>query len=1024
MLQKQSVPINFSQGLDLKTDPKQVSVGKFLSLQNSIFDKGGLLQKRNGFGQLETLPDNTYAYVTTLNDNLTAIGPTIAALSIGSETWIPKGSIYPMQVSVLPLIRNNANQTQCDAAVSPNGFVCTVYSETVDGTTFTHKYAVADSTTGQNIVEPTLLPGSDPTYGTPRVFLFYNYFVIIFTTHPSSYHLSFIAISYNNPSIVTTPQDITVSYTPSTTVSWDAVVYGNTMYIAYNSASGGQSAHVVSLSYFLTLTGFSHSFTGSIATMMSMSVDGTNPSVPIIYMSWYDLASMTGYTAAVNSNCGLVLAPTEIISATSVGNITCYAKNGSCQSYYEVLATPASNSNNYVSSVPCSQPGVVGSTYIVVRSVGLGSKAFSVAGTVYFLGAYQTQYQPSYFLINASISVQAAPIVAGKIAYENGGGYLTTGLPGVSVIEDVAQIAYLYKDLITALATEQNSQQTTTGGVYSQTGINLGTFTINNLGIDTAEIASTLNISGGFLWMYDGYLPVEQNFFLWPDSVVLVSSTTGGSMAAQTYYYQAVYSWTDNAGNIHRSAPSIPVSVTTSGSTSSVIVIIPTLRLTYKIANPIKIEVYRWSTANQIYYQVSASTTNPNPMEAPLYNNTTVDFEDFTDTWPDSAIIGNNIIYTNGGVVEDVNAPASNLLTLFDDRLWLVDAEDPNLLWFSKQVIEGTPVEMSDLFTFYVAPTAGAQGSTGVITSIAPMDDKLIIFKGNAIYYINGTGPDNTGANNQYSQPIFVTSTVGCINQNSIVFTPQGLMFQSDKGIWTLGRDLQTSYTGAPVQDLTLGAMVESAVNVPETNQVRFTLNTGETLMYDYYYSQWGEFVGIPAISSTIYEGLHTFINQYGEAYQESPGVYLDGRNPVLMQFTTSWLNLAGLQGYQRAYFFYILGQYLTPHKLQVSIAYDYNSSPSQSSLISPSNFNSSVPSPFGVPSAPFGANSDLEQWRVFLTKQRCQAFQISIQEVYDASFGIPAGAGLTISGLNVIVGLKSKFRTISSSNSIGGYVR
>jgi hypothetical protein len=65
-----------------------------------------------------------------------------------------------------------------------------------------------------------------------------------------------------------------------------------------------------------------------------------------------------------------------------------------------------------------------------------------------------------------------------------------------------------------------------------------------------------------------------------------------------------------------------------------------------------------------------------------------------------------------------------------------------------------------------------------------------------------------------------------------------------------------------------------------------------------------------------------------------------------------------------------------------------------------------------------------LEQWRVFLTKQRCQAFQISIQEVYDASFGIPAGAGLTISGLNVIVGLKSKFRTISSSNSIGGYVR
>lgn len=202
-------------------------------------------------------------------------------------------------------------------------------------------------------------------------------------------------------------------------------------------------------------------------------------------------------------------------------------------------------------------------------------------------------------------------------------------------------------------------------------------------------------------------------------------------------------------------------------------------------------------------------------------------------------------------------------MTLFDTRLWLVDAEDQNLLWFSKQVIENTPVEMSDLFTFYIPPTTAAQGSTGPITALAPLDDKLIIFKSNAIYYINGTGPDNTGANNNYSQPIFITSTVGCANQQSIVFMPQGLMFQSDKGIWLLDRGLGTTYIGAPVEQYNSG-LVESAQNIPETNQVRFILNTGVTLMYDYYYSQWGTFVNVPAISSCIFQNLHTFINSYG----------------------------------------------------------------------------------------------------------------------------------------------------------------
>src|SRR5580698_8674429 len=164
-------------------------------------------------------------------------------------------------------------------------------------------------------------------------------------------------------------------------------------------------------------------------------------------------------------------------------------------------------------------------------------------------------------------------------------------------------------------------------------------------------------------------------------------------------------------------------------------------------------------------------------------------------------------------------------------------------------------------------------------------------------------------------------------------------MVQSDKGIWLLGRDLSTIYIGAPVEDFNAYTITSSQV-IPDTNQVRFGLSNGSMLMYDYFVGQWGEFQGIPSLSATLYQGYHTLVNEYGDVSQETPDTYLDGSNPVLMSFTTSWLQLAGLRGYQRAYWFYLLGTYLSPHKLQVAIAYDYNSSPTQSNLIAPINYN------------------------------------------------------------------------------------
>jgi hypothetical protein len=1014
-LQKQNIDMRFGLGLDTKTDPWQVQPGKFLSLVNTVFIKGALLQKRNGFGYLTALPDATTSYLTTFNGDLTAIGTSqFRAYSAGLLNWVDRGAFTPLNLSTLPLIRSSTNQSQQDTAIN-NGLVCTSYAD-YNGSTTTYRFAVADLNTGQILIAPTaLIPSGGIVVGAPRVFALGNYFIVVFGVSNST--LQYQAVSAYSLSIGPAI-DIDLGYTPTIYGSFDAVVAGTTLYFGVNSSTVGVKAFYLTSTLLLSNT---VSFdTSHPATTISVAYDMANNKV---WYSYWDGGNSNAYSAVLNPSLTTFLAPTQILTGVSLANLTQIANNGTSTIYWETTntysynsadggGTPAAAPSNFISSITCSQTGTVGSSVVVARSVGLASKAFVNNSLTYMLVAFQSVYQPSYWMINGSGQVCM------RLSYSNGGGYMTTGLPSVVLSGSIAMVSYLTKDVVEAVNKAQLAPSA--GAVYSQTGINLAKVDFSSSNLVSSEIAESLHVSGGMLWQYDGYTPVEHGFNVWPDSLGFSTSTTGGSLTAQIYNYQVTYEWADNQGNVHRSAPSVPlvVDIHTSGtSTNSITLYVPTLRLTYKIASPVKIVIYRWSTAQEIFYQTTS-------ILQPILNNTTVDSITYVDVNADSSILGNNIIYTTGGVVEQIPAPATNVTTLYKTRLFLVDAEDPNLLWYSKQVIENVPVEMSDLFTIYVPPTASAGVATGGNTAISVLDDKLIMFKQNAIAYLTGEGPDNTGANNDYSDAFYITSTLGCTNQRSIVFMPNGLMFQAadGQGIWLLGRDLITQYVGAPVESFN-SFNVLSAVAIPGTTQVRFNLSSGVTLLYDYYYQQWGSFQGVAGISSTIFQTLHTQVDAYGRAFQETPGLYLDGSSPVLMSFTTSWMDLTGLQGYQRFYFLYMLGRYLTPFKLNVGLAYDFEeSSFQQTTLIVPSN---DPPLYWGSDSvwggsSPWGGNANTFKARLFPQKQKCESFQISVQEVYDPSFGVAAGAGLTLSGFNLVIGGKKLYRTNSATTNYG----
>ena len=1006
-LNKQAIPVNFRQGVDTKTDAKQVQLGKFLALQNSVFTKAGALTKRNGFAQLTKLPNTLQTTLTTLNNNLLATGSNLYAYSQGTQQWLNQGSIQPVSLSTETIVRNSGSQIGADTAISTTGLACTVYAQGA-----TCYYTVSDTATGQQIVQPIALEVSATN---PRVFVLSAYFIVSFLSLVAgSPHIRYIAIPISTPASPLAVQDASIDVL-SATAGYDGVVANNTLYFAWVGTAN--TIQINYLSSTLLLSG-SKFITGHTGSLVSLCAD-TSISSAVIWLTFFDgAAGVTPgnvYSAAYSPLLGVVKTPVQVLTSVILNTMTTVATQAVMTLIYETQNTytyAPNTKTDYVSTLTVSQTGgVLSGPTVVLRSVGLAAKAFYANGVIYVLVTYGEGNQPTYFLVDLSGTVYM------RLAYSNGGGYQATQvLPSVSYVNGSYYVPYARKDL---LATVNKGTGTPAGtpvnAIYTQTGINLAKFSLNTSGQYSSEIANTLHLTGGKLWMYDGAKPVEHGFNVYPENNTITTATTGGLITAQVYFYQFCYEWTDNQGNLHRSAPSIPVSVTTTGTTSANTLNVPTLRITAKVgANPVRIVGYRYSAGQPIYYQFTSIT-------APILNNTTVDSVAIVDTLADTSILGQTILYTTGGVIEHIAAPASTASCLFKSRLFLVDAEDQNLLWYSKQVIEAVPVEMSDLLTIYVAPTSGAQGSTGAVTALSTMDDKLIIFKKAAIYYVTGNGPDNTGANNDFSDPTYISSSVGCTNPSSIVLTPQGIMFQSDKGIWLLTRDLQTSYIGAAVEAYN-GQAIQSSQVIPGTNQVRFLLAASSvTLMYDYYFDQWGTFTNLSAINSTLYNGAHTYLNKAGVVYQETPGTYLDGSAPVLLSFTSSWISLAGLQGYERFYFLYLLGTYFSPYTLSVQLAYDYNASALQYVNVTPDNFSPVYGSdPLYGSSEVYGGPSNVFAARIFPQKQKCETFQITITEIYDPSKGVAAGQGLSLSGMNIVVGAKKGYRPQKAGKSFG----
>ena len=441
--------------------------------------------------------------------------------------------------------------------------------------------------------------------------------------------------------------------------------------------------------------------------------------------------------------------------------------------------------------------------------------------------------------------------------------------------------------------------------------------------------------------------------------------------------------------------------------TASAFIQIPNLRLTQKkppVRTPVILQIYRTADDQTTPFLITSVKT-------PILNNTMVDFSTFTDTQNDFVIIGNPTLYTLGGVLENIPAPACSYVTVYQDRIILLPEENKNQWWYSKQNIPGVPVEFSDFFVNNVDQAGGD------LVSCLKMDSELIFFKETQIEYITGQGPDSTGNQNDFSAPINIASDVGCSDKDSVVLTPAGIFFKSLKGIYLLARGLQLQYVGADVESYNQFSVI-SANLIENTQQVRFCLSNGQAIVYDYFVREWSTFTNIPAEDSVIFQGQFTYLTEQGLVLQETPGQYTDNGEFIKLKLQTAWLSFAGLQGFQRVYQMLFLGDYFNPHNVAVYAAYDFNPFAVQQNVTQVGAILGTGPygsDPTYGATTPYGGPPPTYKFRVNFNRQKCTTIQLTIedQQLYNSY-----GENLALSAFSFSVGSKGTADKIVAQGS------
>jgi hypothetical protein len=318
---------------------------------------------------------------------------------------------------------------------------------------------------------------------------------------------------------------------------------------------------------------------------------------------------------------------------------------------------------------------------------------------------------------------------------------------------------------------------------------------------------------------------------------------------------------------------------------------------------------------------------------------------------------------------------------------------------FSKMKEEGKPVEWND--TLY-------HPFNNKITAIKVMDDKTVVFTPDSIYGFTGTGPTNTGVNDDFTDMHLMSDKVGCINSKACSVTSEGILFQSRKGLYLMDHAQTLIYLGKDVKDYNIDfiGIIEHKLK----NELRCFSSLGTCLIYNYERKQWTIASNVFANSVSMNGALVKYVCN-GSVYRESDNFQING-TPINLKVRTNWLSFDHVQNYQRVYRMFLMGTFKSAHKLKIRVAYNF-----VDAWIDEQSITVGVENHYGDGStygsdAVYGTQSNRYQARVNFSKQKCSAMKIEIEDMSEG------GESLELSNLCFVVGIKSSANQLDEDST------
>lgn len=915
-LAPQVIPVVLGQR-DGSKSPKLSVPGSLVTLENMVQVQQDRYEKRPGSLRLGSLASGSGQRLAAMRSGAELIATDDVNLfaftdSDDAQAFVSRGSIE----SYLPRVRDlGLRGHQADVAVV-GGKVFYVYARTAGAPNVaantTIRYSVFEQATGRALVVDALIATWDDTVSDPapcpRAVVAGRHVAFLYGLRdPGTGGSSLFAraVHANAPSSLTSQVEVTTDMGASRLVAFDAYGRGGLVDVFYGSADGNlrlrrfdPRANVVAGDGAAVSTGVS----GMVAAIphdgsdgkLYCAVGGTSGADGVVRVYRFSaVESATGQAPGIFSTA-LIRVGVANAFRTACGWFD--AATGGLGIVAESWDPGTAKHLARIEKVTITAAGAA-TTATLIRSLGLASRTWQFGSSRYVVASYATaSAQQKYFVLNVT-----SPGIMARFLDGTGGGMEAhggprTALPNVYTADSGENV------LVPLVRNTPDRYLIAASLSRAMTGVAVG---------NAKEAADVTVIPGGVVRTFDGYQLGEIAPHVFPEPPTLTPSSADGSgtFAADDYLICTVFKFVDTrTGRITYSGPSAAVSVT-AASTGSVSVSQPSYRTTARTTAKPVIEVYMTGASpgtNPAFYfhnsalndetsdTVTILVTTPNITERELY------------------------VLSDESVLENVPAPSFKAIEVFGGRVFGISGEDPVSLWPSKLIQEGEGVVFND-----ESLPMRVEDDAGDLTALAAVEDKLILFKKNAIYAIWGEGPDNTG-NGAFSAPFRLAGNLG--TDSPIVFkTELGVIFRAsdDSGFWIIDRNLAPAFLGLPVQDIS-GLTLTDIVAVPKKRQIRITSEEGTTLVYDLAWKRWYVFTDQKTRGACVYNGAYHYIDALGVVRYEDPNTWHDDGVPVKYAWETSWISFAGLAGWGRTWAIQIIGDYLGKHRQLIRAFYDF----------------------------------------------------------------------------------------------------